>query len=284
MKTFCDCIPCLIRQTLDSVRSTTNDERVHESILRSVLNDLADMDFKQPPASMAQSIHRRIRATTGITDPLLEKKRRLNDMALRLYPTFRDRVERSTEPLDLAVRLAIAGNVMDLGVKSNLDEREMTAAIDECLTARLEGDGVDPFAAAIDRAERILYLADNAGEIVFDRLLIERMPREKVTVAVRGRPVINDATIEDARYVGLTELATVIGNGSDAPGVIIDDCSDEFIEHFDRADLIIAKGQGNYETLAGSDRPIFFLLRVKCAVIARDLHMPVGSFVLKRSA
>lgn len=282
MKTFSDCVPCLVRQTLDSLRETTDDEQIHESILREVLGELAEFDFSQPPAAMAQAIHRRIRAATGVADPLAEKKRQLNDMALRLYPVFARRVEQSDDPLELAARLAIAGNIMDLGVKTNLEEDEMIAAFDECLDLKLDAEAIAEFAESMRRAGTILYLADNSGEIVFDRLLIEQMPREKVTVAVRGAPIINDATVDDAEYVGLSPIVNVVGNGSDSPGTILDDCSESFRELFARADMIISKGQGNYETLAGSDRPIHFLLRVKCPVIARHLNLPVGSTVLRR--
>ena len=282
MKTFSDCVPCLVRQTLDSLRETTDDEQIHESILREVLGELAEFDFSQPPATMAQAIHRRIRAATGVADPLAEKKRQLNDMALRLYPVFARRVGQSDDPLELAARLAIAGNIMDLGVKTNLEEDEMIAAFDECLDLKLDAEAVAEFAESMRRAETILYLADNSGEIVFDRLLIEQMPHEKVTVAVRGAPIINDATVEDAEYVGLSPIVNVVGNGSDSPGTILDDCSESFRELFNKADMIISKGQGNYETLAGSDRPIHFLLRAKCPVIALHLNLPVGSIVLRR--
>ena len=283
MKTFLDCIPCLIRQALHSVRSTTEDEQVHETIVRTALEGIAGMDFRQPPAVMAQAIHRRIREATGNEDPYAEQKRRLNDAALELYPMLSDRVKRAGSPLELAVRLAIAGNIMDLAVKTNLGEDEVLASFDDCLAAPLDCP-IAEFAQAVEEANSILYLADNAGEIAFDRLLIEQLPREKVTVAVRGRPVINDATMEDAEYVGLTNIVKIIDNGSDAPGTILSDCSDVFRRHFERADMIISKGQGNYETLADSPRPIWFLLRVKCPIIARDLECSVGTTILRRSS
>lgn len=282
MKTFLDCIPCLLRQALNSVRSTTEDEQVHETIIRTVLEGIAGMDFQQPPAMMAQTIHRRIRDMTGNANPYAEQKQRLNDLALEIYPIFSSRIENAADPLELAVRLAIAGNIMDLGVKNNIDEDEMLVSFDDCLDAPLDCQ-IAEFARAVEEAGDILYLADNAGEIVFDRLLLERLPREKLTVAVRGKPVINDATMEDAVYVGLAEVAKLIDNGSDAPGTILADCSDDFRRHFERADLIISKGQGNYETLADCPRPIYFLLRVKCPIIARDLECAVGTAVLRRS-
>jgi uncharacterized protein with ATP-grasp and redox domains len=240
------------------------------------------MDFRQPPAMMAQAIHRRIREATGNEDPYAEQKRRLNDVALELYPVFADRIEKLANPLELAVRLAIAGNIMDLAVKTNLNEDEVLASFDDCLAAPLDCH-IAEFAQAVEEADSILYLTDNAGEIVFDRLLLERLPREKVTVAVRGKPVINDATMEDAEYVGLAKVAKIIDNGSDAPGTILSDCSNAFRRHFERADMIISKGQGNYETLADSPRPIWFLLRVKCPIIARDLECPVGTAILRQS-
>jgi uncharacterized protein with ATP-grasp and redox domains len=282
MKTFLDCVPCLIRQALHSIRSTTDDGRVHEAIVRRSLESIAVMDFEQPPATMAQVIHRRIREATGQADPFAKEKRCLNDLALELYPVFSSRLKIAADPLELAVRLAIAGNIMDLAVKSHLADGELQASIDDCLAAPLDCH-IDEFARAVENAEDLLYLADNAGEIVFDRLLLERLPRQKVTVAVRGKPVINDATMADAEYVGLANVAKIIDNGSDAPGTILTDCTDDFRRHFERADMVISKGQGNYETLAHCGRPIWFLLRVKCPIIARDLQCPVGTAVLRRS-
>ncbi len=140
--------------------------------------------------------------------------------------------------------------------------------------------GASTLRKRVDEAEKILYLADNAGEIAFDRLLIELMPTDKVILVVKGSPVINDATREDAEMVGLTELVNIIDNGSDAPGTILSDCSKEFIEYYNDADLIIAKGQGNYESLNDRTENIFFLLKAKCPVIARDIGCYIGDLIL----
>ncbi len=282
MKTFFDCIPCLIRQSLASVRLVTDDERIHEQILREVLLETSRMDLEQPPAAMSQIVHRRIRQLCDNGDPYRESKDRFNQLALELLPGFRRRMEEAADPWETAVRLAIAGNIMDLGVKSGLSESDIQISIAQSMYEPLDGS-ISGFVAAVADAQSILYLTDNAGEIVFDRLLIEQLPCEKVTVAVRGVPVINDATLEDAETAGLTELVRVIDNGSDAPGTVLPDCSDEFRRLFDEADLIISKGQGNFETLNGSLRPIYFLLRVKCSVIASDIGCPVGRMVLQSS-
>ena len=282
MKTFFDCLPCLVRQALDSVRMVTDDEQTHETILREVLQMAGAMDFGVPPAAMAQRLHRRIRELTGIDDPYREAKDRLNARAMELCESLRPRIAGAADPMEAALRLAIAGNIMDLGVKTSLDDGHVCRSIENCLNEPFEAD-IGAFWEAMSGAERILYLADNAGEIAFDRLLIEQLPREKVTVAVRGGAVINDATLDDAEEVGLADLVEVIGNGSDAPGTLLDDCSDGFCERFAAADVILSKGQGNYETLSESARPIWFLLRVKCPIIARHLETDVGRMVLRRS-
>lgn len=280
VKTYLDCIPCLIRQTLDAAALATEDEAVRERILREVLAVASEMDLRQSPPAMAQRVHRRLRELTGNEDPYRALKDQQNQTALEFYERFRDQVAGAHDGLEMAVRLAIAGNVIDLGVKSNLDESDIREAIAACLTEPLNGE-IRQFAAAITGATRILYLTDNAGEIVLDRLLIEHLPRDKVTVAVKGAPVINDATMADAEIAGITSLVPVIDNGSDAPGTILEDCSGVFRRHFAEADLIIAKGQGNYETLREVPAPLYFLLRVKCPVIARDLGCPIGHMVLR---
>jgi len=163
-----------------------------------------------------------------------------------------------------------------------LDQIDINGVVEHALACPLDGD-VEGFADAVSTANSILYLADNAGEIVLDRLLIERLPIEKLTVAVRGVPVINDATMTDARDAGITELVTVIDNGSDVPGTMLEACSASFRSQFDEADLIISKGVGNFETLNDVEKRMFFLLKVKCSVIAEELGVEVGSLVLHAS-
>jgi uncharacterized protein with ATP-grasp and redox domains len=283
MRTFFDCIPCLLRQALDSVRMVTADETAHEQTLRAVLRKVSEIDLRQSPPAMAQRIHRLIRKLADQRDPYREIKDRFNRVALEIYPELNTHVESSANPVETALRLAIAGNVIDMGINSHLDESHVHEAIEHALTSPFDAD-VEGFSVTVSKAKNILYLTDNAGEIVFDRLLLGRLPLKQVTVAVKGSPVINDATIDDARAAGITEMVEVIDNGSDAPGTILSDCSEAFRQRFARADLIIAKGQGNYETLSDADKNIFFVLKAKCPVIARDLGCSVGSLILRRSS
>ena len=238
------------------------------------------MDLRTTPPAMGQGLHRLIRQLTGNDDPYRSVKQRFNRAALALYPSMRERVDQSDEPFETAVRLAIAGNIIDFGVHSQLDEAGVEAAIQHALSAPLRGDP-EAFRVAVDAADEVLYLADNAGEIIVDRLLIERMPPGEITVVVKGSPVLNDATMEDAEAAGLTGLVEVIDNGSDAPGTILEDCSADFRGRFHHADLIVAKGQGNYETLSQADKSIVFALKAKCPVIARDLGCDIGELVLR---
>jgi uncharacterized protein with ATP-grasp and redox domains len=283
MKTTYDCIPCFIRQALDAVRLATSDEEIHERVLRGVLAAASKMNLDQSPPLMGQYIHKLIRDLSGDHDPYKKIKDRFNNFALELYPDLKQRIQNSSDPMDTAVRMAIAGNIIDFGVNSELDRSVISDAIEQALSAQLVGN-IEVLCASIDSANNILYLGDNCGEIVFDRLLIEQLPAYKVTFVVRGGPIINDATIEDARKTGMTELVNVMDNGSNIPGTVLEKCSKEFRKCFAYADLIIAKGQGNYETLSDVRKNIFFLLKAKCPVISGHMACEPGSFIVKRSS
>ena len=280
MKTSLDCIPCFVRQALEAARSFTDDPKIHARILRDVLRHAGEMDMTQSPPAMAQGIHRALRKMTGVADPYREAKDRFNEMALDMLPDLSDRVQAAKDPMYMALRLAIAGNVIDLGVNGGITEAEAREAIAGAMDEPFHGDA-DAFRKAVAEAGKILYLADNAGEIVFDRLLIEQLPRDRVTVAVRGAPILNDATMADARTAGLCDLVEVIDNGSDAPGTILEDCSESFRTRFAEADLVIAKGQGNFETLSDAPGNILFLFKAKCPVIAAHVDLPLGTHILR---
>lgn len=262
----------------------SDESRVpREIILRRILHELADADWSGSPPQVAQLLHRIIREETSNLDPYRELKERMNRLALAALPACRDLIATAADPQAAVLRIAVAGNLLDAGAKVQIQPEDFPGMLATLCDQPLAGDPEDLFRAAAT-AERILFLADNAGEIVFDRLLIEALPYDKMTVAVRGRPVLNDALLEDAILAGIPELVPVIDNGSDAPGTVLGDCSAEFLEHFRRADLIIAKGQGNYETLSQVAAPIFFLFTVKCALVAAHLGSPTGTLVAKRTS
>jgi uncharacterized protein with ATP-grasp and redox domains len=282
MRTFLECVPCFVRQTLDSARLVTDDETIHEQVLREVLREVGEMDFHNSPPVMGQHIHRLIRRLVADNDPYRNIKDRFNRLALALYPEIEKKLGGAHDPFETAVRLAIAGNIIDFGANCDLEDSHVEEAIESSLVAPLSKSAVEDLRESAGRATTILYLGDNAGEIVFDRLLIEQLPRQKVTYVVRGSPVINDATMSDALATGMTDLVEVIDNGSDAPGTILETCSAAFRRRFQSADLVIAKGQGNYETLSEASKSIHFLLKVKCPVIARHIGCDVDDLVVLR--
>ena len=281
MQTAIECIPCFVRQAAEAVALCEPDSGRRERLLRRVLGEIAEADWGVMPVTIAQQIQRVVRSEAGQADPYRSVKDRMNRAALDLLPALVADARRQPDPREALVRLAIAGNLLDSGAKTGISVAELPGILQTIHTRPLVGSVEDLFRAS-GAAQCILYLADNAGEIVFDRLLIEALPAEKITVAVRGTPVINDATMEDAETAGIPEIAPVISNGSDAPGTILAECSEDFRYWYDRADLVIAKGQGNYETLSDTRKNVFFLLTVKCPLIAANIGAPVGSMVICR--
>ncbi len=290
MRTYPDCIPCFVRQSLEAARLVhPEDEEFQLGVLRRVLQAAAAMDYRLPPPTMGRDIHRLLRSLSGVDDLYHESRRRSNDFALALLPELRELVRRSADPFATAVRLAVAGNVIDFGITIDLSEDQIHRTIDQALAWPLDPLRVNAFREALRRAKGVLYAGDNSGEIVFDRLLIETIRQElgeiDLTFAVRGMPILNDVTLEDARQVGMDRVASrVIANGGDAPGTLVEDCSPEFLERLGSCELVISKGQGNYETLSEVDQEVWFLLKAKCGVIARDLGVPLGELVLVRKA
>ncbi len=283
MQTAAECIPCFVRQAAEAVMLCDETQVPREIILRRILHELADADWSGSPPEVAQLLHRIIREETANADPYRALKDRMNQLALAALPACREIIKKAENPQAAMVRIAVAGNLLDAGAKIQIQPEDLPGMLAGLWEQPLAGDPQELFRAAA-AAERILYLTDNAGEIVLDRLLIEALPADKLTVAVRGRPVLNDALHEDAILAGIAELVPVIDNGSDAPGTVLADCSAEFRECFRHADLIIAKGQGNYETLSQVAAPIFFLFTVKCPLVAAHIGSPTGTLIAQRTA
>ncbi len=281
MKTYLECFPCMLNQALEAAKVAIPDTARQREILNRVMGLLMELKLDASPPEIARKSHRLVRELSGNPDPYKDQKCEYNTRALALLPRLRDQVEQAADPLDLAVRLAIAGNVIDFGaMASGFDfEREWKNAH----TARFGVSDYEAFKADILKARSILYLGDNAGEIVFDRLLVEvlqQISKAEITFVVRGEPVLNDATIEDARFVGLDRLVPVVDNGNDAPGTVLSEVRPEVRRLFETADVIIAKGQGNYETLSDAPGNICFLFQVKCPVIGRSAGAEVGKYML----
>ena len=278
MRTYLDCYPCFLRQALDAARLAGADGDRQKAILDQVLEVLKRSELSSTPPEIGNEVHQLVRREVRNGDPYREPKEASTRQALALYPRLRELVQEADDLLDVAVRLSIAGNIIDLGPDQQYD---LWGVIERVLVQPFAVDDRAAFREMLAAAYQVLYLADNAGETVFDRVLIEVLG-VPVVYAVKGGPVLNDATVEDALAAGVDRVADVVSTGSDAPGTVLDRCSDEFRRLYDEAEMVVAKGQANYETLSEAGPRVFFLLQTKCPVIARDAGVPVGSIVLRQ--
>jgi len=277
MKSYLDCIPCFFEQALRAGRITTDDEQVLKQLLDELGKRLHQISLDSTPPETGRLIYRLVREITGNPDPFRELKLQSTREALALYPSLKRTVEGSDDSLLTAIRIAIAGNVIDFGASATFDIKD---AIETALVNDFAICDYSAFKDKLADTKEVLYIGDNAGETVFDRLLIEQL-KKPVIFVVREKPVINDATIEDAVQAGIDQVATIVSSGTDAPGTVLNTCSPEFKEMLDQSAFTIAKGQGNYESLSNEDYLVFFMLKAKCQIIANDLGVTKGDIVLK---
>jgi uncharacterized protein with ATP-grasp and redox domains len=279
VKTELECLPCFFGQVTRTLNyAGVNGDR-GRGIARKAAAIIEEASLDEVPARTTTVIHRLLRSETGI-DPYQSVKQAYNRIALDRLPELRAMAAGTPDRLEGAVRVAIAGNVIDFGIYESID---LDRSVDESFQLPLSDVEFHAFAQAVRSSRRILYLCDNAGEIVFDRVLLEilRGLGKDVTAVVKGSPVINDATLDDARDAGLQECSAVIDNGSDGIGTLLEACSELFLDAYRSADLIISKGQANFETLVqNGDERVFFLFKIKCPVVASFLKRTNGDIVL----
>lgn len=277
MRTSSDCLPCFLRQARQVAQLAGSTPEETAKIIRASEGLLSTFNLDLSPPENAVALYSLLARLTGISDPFATLKKASNCTALALFPRLRQIITNSADPLLTAARLAIAGNVIDYGAQQDFDVEK---AISNCLIRTPVVDHFPWFRERLARAERILYLADNCGELVFDRLFLEQLGKT-VTLVVKARPIINDALLADAEECGLSELCRVIDNTTGCPGTPLSACGPDFQRLFREADLIISKGQGNFETLSETAAPLFFLLLVKCPVVAEHANgmsaLPPGS-------
>ncbi len=275
------CFFCFARafeRLIEKENISPEEKKCFASDMFGLFNEVKH-DFSIPMIS--RELHVLLKQYSNNSDPYQEAKKQSNDLVLGMYPELKAIIFQSDNQFETALRLAIAGNIIDYGIGNYFD---LQGTIDKVLNSDFTVDDSVELKQAISEAKTVLYLGDNCGEMVFDKLFIETMMHPNLIYAVRGAPVINDATLDDAKYVGMDIVADVISNGYDAPSTILEHCSTEFLEVFDRADVIISKGQGNLEGLLGqTNKEVYFLLMVKCEVIADALGVKKGDFVVKKN-
>ncbi len=289
MKANLDCIPCFQRQLLKALRMNPLDEKLQEKLLRQVMRHLLDLDWSLTPPELAHTVHEIIRKEIGIDDPYKKVKKECNDLAMKMLPKIKRKVDNSPDPLLAAIRVSIAGNIMDFGPAGGSFNVEKT--VEEVLVKEFAINDYEKFKEKLSNAKSLLLFADNAGEIAFDKFLIETILKLrkkagsgslKVTVVVKGGPIINDATMEDAKFVGMDKIPLVEFRATDngLPGTGPVRNSPEVRGWIKNHNVTISKGQGNYEGLSQFNG-VFFMLIAKCNVIASDLGVQEGDIVLK---
>jgi len=273
VKSALECIPCYLRQAIQVARLSTDDTDLQIEALRKVAELTSKMDMAKTPPENSIAVYQALADITACPDPYREIKKESNQQALALLPQFGTMVDNASDPLALAFRLAIGGNIIDYGAMRSFDIDE---TMERCLQREyVIDDGVLLLQRLrkLDNGARVLYLADNCGEIVYDSLVVKELAAMglNVTVAVKSGAIINDALLEDAFSAGIESYATLMENGTNCPGTPLANCSEELVQTFEHADLILSKGQGNFETLSESEAEIFFLLTVKCSVVGAHL-------------
>jgi uncharacterized protein with ATP-grasp and redox domains len=281
LQTYPECIPCFLKQAVEVSHIINANRDLSRKILFEVLKETSDISWEVSPPENFCNIFRVIKKVSKNKDPYLKLKREYNNKALKLYPELKKIVANSKNPLEVATKLAIAGNIIDFGMQSKI--ADLGEVVKETLLNSPSINDFNLFYNYLKESKSILYLADNCGEIIFDRILLEEITKIKsydIFFIVRGAPALNDVLEEDAYWAGIDHLAYIISNGYDAPATILSKCIKEVRELFSKADIIISKGQGNFEALENEDKNIFFILKVKCNVVADYLKVCVGDSLL----
>ena len=280
MKAFVECIPCVFLQALNASKNITTEEEKLVEIQHDIMRLIPALSIDMTPAEFSYMVLKEVYKRCKDGDPFASEKRRSNDLILGLYDRLCKIIDYSAITSLTALKIAVAGNIIDLGIKDDYDVSEiMRKAVNESLKI----DDSENFFEDIKNAKNILYITDNAGEIVTDKLFIKFLNRKGITTAVKSRPLLNDATMKDAEYIGMSEVANVIETGSGMLGTILSDCGKEFIEAYNNSDMVIAKGQANFEALDAVQKNIYFLFTVKCNTIAKRFGAKIDDLIVYKA-
>lgn len=286
MKTYLECIPCIINQAIATLGLCNCTDEIKKKVISELIRNLEDIDYNLSPSENTDIAYKLVSEYTGITDPYYSSKKEHNKKALTLYSELERILNSGKDSLFMAARIAIAGNVIDLGISYNhSDQMDYPRILKNITELPLAINDYPDFVKKLETSEKILYMVDNAGEIVFDKIFINELVKsgKHVTVSVKSGPIINDANIDDAIEVGINKITFLTETGHNKIGSCPKFMSKEFLEIFKGSDLIICKGQGNFETLDEVKAPIYFLLKAKCKYVARELGVKYLDIVFTKS-
>lgn len=281
MNTQTDCIPCIISAISGLITFCTNDNIKREALIKSALKALAEADLANNPVILSRMLIKSTLEECEIEDPFLSLKRDRNQRAWKILPLIKEKVLSAEDSLHTAALAAAAGNILDFVASGS--NYLLEQAIEEVFEQGFTLDCYDDFSENLKNAKTIFYVGDNTGEIVMDRPLIEELKKlgKKITYCVRGKPAMDDALAEDFYLAKLHELADLVDTGASYLGLVLPEAPTETVELFNKSDMIISKGMGNFETLSDlNDKRIFFILKAKCRRIAEILGVEKGEYCL----
>ncbi|MDD3363874.1 MAG: ARMT1-like domain-containing protein [Syntrophomonas sp.] len=287
MKLSIECLPCLLNQAVRLAKTHLDTEEEQRSLVKRIMLELAAIEDNASAPYVAQKIQRAIKDALQNPDPYREEKCFYNREMLKLEREFSELIKLAVDPLETALKLAAAGNIIDFGPSYDLSREKVLKILHETLKKDFQAETFDSLKSDLKAARKILYIGDNAGEIVFDKMFIgsikEKYSGLEVDFATRGEAVLNDVTEEDAYFVGMDAYARVINNGTDIPGTVLEHCSNSFQKVFNEADVIIAKGQGNFESLYGIGRDnLYYIFLCKCNLFMERCGAKQNDIMLMR--
>jgi len=271
-----ECIPCFMKQAVEVMRRLGSDNGLAKDILKEIGLLVQNMDSFATPPEFGLVVHRLIKERLKNEDPYRDIKREHVQQALAIYPQLKRLVEGSGDPLYTSLKISAAGNAIDLAINKDV---EISSILEKIRHADFALNDYPLFRNRLASCGSILLIGDNAGETVFDKVFLEQLDGKELYFAVREEPIINDATAAEAEESGIQHVASIISTGCAAPGAVLSMCSREFLSIFKSADIVISKGQGNFEALSEGDREVFYLLKAKCGVVAGHLKCGVGDSV-----
>ncbi|MCK4258369.1 MAG: DUF89 family protein [Halanaerobiales bacterium] len=275
MNTHVDCIACVINKANKLADKYFEDKHQKYSFMNKVLREVAEIEYDRTAPYLVAKVMRILKKETGIDDFYFEEKNLFNKKLLSMEKQIEDMLDNSKDRFVSALKIALAGNIVDFGALDEISFNLVKEIINKTLESDIDEELYKKLKDELSKGKTLLYLGDNTGEIVFDKIFIKEIkkkyPDVEIYFAVRGKPVLNDATEEDAYYVGLDKYAHIVNNGTDLPGTDLLEVSDEFKEIFNKADIVISKGQGNFESLPGCGKNIYYLFLCKCNLMMKKL-------------
>jgi len=280
MQTLPVCFGCLVHQAVSAMDAAGVDQETQIQTIKKVLHTLEETDDSITPPEIAGLTNRIIMDLVGIDDLYKEVKKKSHSLAMGYLKDLRQLLEEGKDQLVQGLKISAAGNIIDV---VHVGEYNLWNEVKTSVNQELLGDSIETFRKRLNNSPFFFFFADNVGETIFDRVFIETLDIP-VIYAVKSGPILNDATLEDALEAGIDQVAEIVETGSRSPGTILNQCSEEFQQLFEKSNLILSKGQANYETLDDKGDKIFFLLRVKCPILSREIDTPLGMLVMKLGA